>query len=85
MSDKNTRPYVAQVFGQTFIVECAKVGQVETHLVKRLRDEITVRLATFEDGVEAANLGIDVEMYGEPEEEHGPETTSDLLAAGGVE
>lgn len=65
MSEKPTRPYVAKVFGATFIVDCANPGQVETHLVARLRQEIETSKATFEDGLEAARLGIETEYYGD--------------------
>jgi len=66
VSDKpSTRPYVAKVFGQTFAVDCATPGQVSTHLVNRLRAEIEIRKATFEDGIEAERLGIEIEYYGE--------------------
>jgi len=65
MSEKTTRPYVATVFGKKFIVDCGTKGQVETHLVNRLRAEIETRLATFEDGAEAEREGLEIEHYGD--------------------
>ena len=60
-SDKSIT-YVADVFGGTFIVQAKTRAHLRAHLVRRLRAEVNIRLATFDDGIEAERLGIETEV-----------------------
>lgn len=68
MSEEKEKPlntYIATVFGKTFVVDAKLRGNVKTHLVARLREEVEVRLATYADGVAMAKQGIASEVAGE--------------------
>jgi hypothetical protein len=69
MSDKDGYiTYVARVFDADFIIEAKGRPQVRAHLVRRLRKEVTMRVADFADGVEAERLGLPTERAdGTPE------------------
>lgn len=56
------RKYFATVFGAYFVVDALNRENVEAHLVRRLREEIAISLATFDDGQFANENGILVEV-----------------------
>jgi len=67
MSDENekkTRPYRCEVFGVTFMVEGTNKGNVTAHIVRRVREEIKIRTADFDDGMAAERMGIPLEFAG---------------------
>jgi hypothetical protein len=63
MSDSDkTITYVAEVFGMHFVIQAKGRPQLRAHLVRRLRKEVKIRTADFEDGAWAARLGIETEV-----------------------
>lgn len=57
-----TRPYMAQVFGKTFAIDADSRDAAIAHLVRRLRKEVSLRVAEFEDGATCALEGIPLEV-----------------------
>ncbi len=75
-TERSTRPYMVSVFGQEFAVQGADKENVIAHLVRRLRKEAEVELATFTDGAYCQLQGITLEQAGANE-------TADLFPGGG--
>ncbi len=72
-----TRIYAVELFGRHFAVKASGHPAVRAHMVRKLRDEIDIRLGTFVDGHNHARMGIEVEVAGEGE-------TAPLFGDGGT-